>query len=84
MSQQPFEPSSGSAPGSAGDWRDRTMPNTSVMRGDAAPDAGYGASPDYTTTPQYSTLPVPVRRPDTLAALLLLLAGISSTAGSRR
>ncbi|MGZ4507746.1 MAG: hypothetical protein ACXVX8_08405 [Blastococcus sp.] len=45
------------------------------------------SSPDYTapdattpdaTTPQYSSRPVAVRRPDLLAAVLLVLAGISA------
>jgi hypothetical protein len=82
MSEQPFHPSGSSAAGSPGDWREQTAPHTSVMRGDAVRDPGYGGAPgyggppDHSTTPQYSALPVPIRRPDTLAALLLLLAGI--------
>lgn len=40
---------------------------------------GYQELPgDGTTAPQYSTLPVAIRRPDALAALLLLLAGIAA------
>lgn len=63
------------------DWREQTTPNTSVLRGDAVRDQGYGGADysgaqAYPTTPQYAAPPVPVRRPDTLAALLLLLAGI--------
>jgi hypothetical protein len=41
-----------------------------------APDAG---SPDRAATaPEYSTRPVVIRRPDVLAALLLILAGIAA------
>jgi hypothetical protein len=82
MSEQPFHPSGSSAAGSPGDWREETTPSTSVIRGDAVREPGYGGAaphggaPAYSTTPEYSTAPVPVRRPDTLAALLLLLAGI--------
>ncbi|MGY1708116.1 hypothetical protein ACI8AC_01245 [Geodermatophilus sp. SYSU D00758] len=45
----------------------------------AAP--GYGTAPGYgvpPTTPEYSTKPVTVRRPDSLASLLLILAGIAA------
>lgn len=35
-------------------------------------------SESYYTTPQYSTSPVTVRRPDVLAALLLVLAGVAA------
>lgn len=35
-------------------------------------------SESYYTTPQYSTSPVTVRRPDALAALLLVLAGVAA------
>lgn len=37
-----------------------------------------GQDEQYYTAPQYSTTPVPVRRPDVLAALLLVLAGIAA------
>lgn len=37
--------------------------------------AGYGPA---TTAPEYSTAPVPARRPDILAGLLLVLAGIAA------
>src|SRR4051812_4592284 len=80
MSEQPYPPPGSSAAGSPGDWREQTTPNTSMMRGDAVqePVAGseYGAPAASATAPQYSTRPVPIRRPDSLAALLLLLAGI--------
>jgi hypothetical protein len=40
---------------------------------------GYpGQDESYYTAPQYSTTPVTVRRPDGLAALLLVLAGIAA------
>jgi hypothetical protein len=46
------------------------------------PDAGPGADAPTdgrgTTAPEYSTRPVVVRRPDVLAALLLILAGIAA------
>jgi hypothetical protein len=49
----------------------------------AAPAGGSGASAyppaePYSTAPQYTTLPVAVRRPDVLAGLLLLLAGAAA------
>jgi hypothetical protein len=37
-----------------------------------------GSSENYYTAPKYATTPVPLRRPDALAALLLLLAGIAA------
>lgn len=50
-----------------------------------APTAGgtgaYGYPPQgesYSTEPQYSTQPVALRRPDVLAAVLLLLAGVAA------
>jgi hypothetical protein len=65
--------------GGAGDWREQTSPGITPL-GAGQTDAGYpghtGATP-Y-TAPQYSTTPVTVRRPDTLASLLLLLAGIAA------
>lgn len=42
----------------------------------AAPATRYATAPG--TTPQYSTQPVAVRRPDALGSLLLLLAGIAA------
>jgi hypothetical protein len=45
------------------------------------PDAGYGYAGDGAspaTTPEYSSRPVASRRPDGLAALLLVLAGIAA------
>jgi hypothetical protein len=50
----------------------------------ARPAAGSGAhgyaaaGENYYTTPQYTTQPVAVRRPDVLAGLLLLLAGVAA------
>jgi hypothetical protein len=42
-------------------------------------ETGYGAgAPVATTAPDYSSRPVAVRRPDALAALALLLAGIAA------
>lgn len=67
--------------------RDQTIPVMQPVRGqwaDSAPGGpghapgppppGYGAP----TAPEYSTRPVRVRRPDSLASLLLILAGIAA------
>ena len=37
-----------------------------------------GGSGNYYTAPQYTTTPIPVRRPDAFAALMLVLAGIAA------
>src|SRR3954463_13242892 len=54
---------------------------TPLYQGGAAqhplPDGG-GTAPEYSTTPEYSTRPVAFRRPDPLAGLLLLLAGVAA------
>jgi hypothetical protein len=67
--------------------RDATPPEatrsgtTPLYQGGAAqhplPDGG-GTAPEYSTTPEYSTRPVAFRRPDALAGLLLLLAGVAA------
>ncbi|MGY1772263.1 hypothetical protein [Blastococcus sp. SYSU D00813] len=58
---------SGGAGGPSGDGRSGTGAH------------GYAEqSENYYTTPQYSTAPVTVRRPDALAALLLVLAGVAA------
>ena len=83
---QPFsgsaadQPSSGPAPA---DWREHTTPGIAAVSRDSEPVGsgahGYaGPGENYYTTPQYSTRPVAVRRPDPLAALLLVLAGIAA------
>ncbi|MGY1703233.1 hypothetical protein ACI79C_01570 [Geodermatophilus sp. SYSU D00697] len=63
----------------SGDWREQTSPGIAPSGGPQT-DAGYpgwsGARPS--TTPEYSTTPVTVRRPDTFASLLLILAGIAA------
>ncbi|MGY1811874.1 hypothetical protein [Blastococcus sp. SYSU D00820] len=42
---------------------------------------GYaGSGENYYTTPQYSTAPVTIRRPDALAGVLLVLAGLAAAA----
>ncbi len=63
------------------DWREQTTPGMQPVRGPWAegapgtpPPAGYQPS----TTSEHSTRPVPVRRPDSTASLLLLLAGFSA------
>jgi hypothetical protein len=62
-----------------GDWREQTSPGLVPMGGPQT-DAGqppHGGATSY-TAPEYSTRPVTVRRPDTLASLLLILAGIAA------
>ncbi|MBB3084843.1 hypothetical protein [Geodermatophilus sabuli] len=75
----------------ADDWREQTTPGLQPVGG-ARPDAGYGGyaggapptavppgqPPASSTAPQYSTKPVTVRRPDALAGLLLVLAGVAA------
>ncbi|MFW3169939.1 hypothetical protein [Geodermatophilus sp. CPCC 206100] len=56
-------------------------PSTPAGYGSAAAGsgaAGFGGAGATTTAPAYSTRPVPVRRPDTFASLLLILAGIAA------
>ncbi|MGY1621843.1 hypothetical protein ACI789_06600 [Geodermatophilus sp. SYSU D00965] len=63
----------------SGDWREQTSPGLVPMGGpqtDAGP-AGTAGATSY-TAPEYSTRPVTVRRPDTFASLLLILAGIAA------
>ncbi|TFV59012.1 hypothetical protein E4P41_12360 [Geodermatophilus sp. DF01-2] len=72
------------------DWREQTIPGMQPVRspwadGAAAdpryaPGRGPGPVPGYgsPTAPDYSTRPVRVRRPDSLASLLLILAGIAA------
>ena len=73
MSQQ-WPPSGSSAAGRPDDdWRNQTMPGlATVGTGGGAPGEAHP------TAPHYSTQPVAVRRPDPLASLLLLLAGIAA------
>ena len=93
MSEQ-LPPSSGRSAegGPDADWRSRTIPGVGAPTAQypssqgsphaatatptATPTAQYTAPPG--TSPQYSTQPVAVRRPDALASLLLLLAGIAA------
>jgi hypothetical protein len=65
------------------DWREQTIPGIQPVRTDGGP--GYAPAPPpppsgYAprTVPEYSTRPVRVRRPDSPASLLLLLAGIAA------
>lgn len=67
-----------------GDWREQTSPGL-VPTGGPQTDAGQSRSAGATsytapssTAPEYSTRPVTVRRPDTLASLLLILAGVAA------
>jgi len=76
------------APGTRGpgDWREQTIPGMQPVGapvraggpgyapGPPPPPPGYAPRP----APEYSTTPVRVRRPDSLASLLLLLAGIAA------
>ena len=89
MSEQlpPSSGRTGSGPDTDTDWRNRTIPGAGAPtaqypspqegpRAAPAPTAQYTAPPG--TSPRYSTQPVAVRRPDALASLLLLLAGIAA------
>src|SRR5215217_269374 len=76
----------------ADDWREQTNPNFQPVGSPAvggsygyggqgqadAPTQQYSAPQQYSTSPQYSAQPVKVRRPDALAALLLILAGLAA------
>ena len=84
MSEREQSPSAGTR--GTDDWRDQTIPGIQPV---SAPVAGGGPGyapgppplpPGYAPrpAPEYSTTPVRVRRPDSLASLLLLLAGISA------
>jgi hypothetical protein len=83
--------SAAGAQGNRDDWRSQTTPGLQPVgsaRDDAGrQDAGYAAGGQpgggYSgaarhTTPEYSTRPVTVRRADTFASLLLILAGIAA------
>jgi hypothetical protein len=72
-------------------WREQTTPGITPVQGGPAPGPGAtaahpaagrvgypGGTAPAVTTPEYSSRPVAYRRPDTLAALLLLLAGIAA------
>jgi hypothetical protein len=85
------EQSPAGAHGNGDDWRSQTTPGLQPVgtpRTDAGypgaqhpgggqPGGGYSGAAPY-TTPEYSTRPVTVRRPDTFASLLLILAGIAA------
>jgi hypothetical protein len=77
----------------ADDWREQTTPGVQPVGSSAvggsygyggpgqadAPTQQYSApQQQYSTSPQYSAQPVKVRRPDALAALLLILAGLAA------
>lgn len=64
-------------------WREQTTPGIPAVGGGATTVGsgahGYvGPGETYYTAPQYSTQPVRIRRPDTVAALLLILAGLAA------
>jgi hypothetical protein len=64
-------------------WREQTTPGiTPVPGGSTAAGSGTygypGAGENHYTAPQYSTQPPAIRRADTFAALLLILAGIAA------
>jgi hypothetical protein len=70
-------------PGQPGDdWREQTTPGIPAVGGAPAVAPGaHGPTPPWSgapTAPDYSTRPVPVRRPASLAGLLLILAGIAA------
>ncbi|WP_448641081.1 hypothetical protein [Geodermatophilus sp. URMC 63] len=64
------------------DWREQTTPGIPAVGGAPAVTPGaHGPTPPWSgapTAPDYSTRPVPVRRPASLAGLLLILAGIAA------
>ncbi|MEX5717266.1 hypothetical protein [Geodermatophilus maliterrae] len=67
----------------ADDWREQTTPGLLPVGGGASSvdPGGYGypgSGQSYSTTPDHPTKPVIVRRPDGLAGLLLLLAGVAA------
>jgi hypothetical protein len=69
--------------GQAGDWRAQTTPGMQPVGGGASPAGpgqyGYaGPGPGPYTQPDYSTRPVAVRGPASLAGLLLILAGLAA------
>jgi hypothetical protein len=80
MSEREQTPAAGAR--GTDDWRAQTIPGMQPVRtgggpGDAPtppPPSGYAPR----TVPEYSTRPVRVRRPDSLASLLLLLAGMAA------
>ena len=81
MSEREQTPATGAR--RADDWRERTIPSIQPVRTDGGPGYAPPAPPPPVgyaprTVPGYSTEPVRVRRPDSLASLLLLLAGIAA------
>jgi hypothetical protein len=84
MSEREQSPAAGTR--STEHWREQTIPGIQPVGapigaggpgyapGPPPPPAGYAPRP----APGYSTTPVRVRRPDSLASLLLLLAGIAA------
>ena len=86
MSEREQPPAAGAR--SADGGRDQTIPAMQPVRtpwADGAPSgpaSGPGPAPapepGPRTAPEYSTRPVRVRRPDSLASLLMLLAGIAA------
>ncbi len=76
MSEREHQPAAGAR--GARDWREQTVPGIQPVRTDGVtappPPAGYAPR----AVPEYSTRPVRVRRPDGLAGLLLILAGIAA------
>ncbi|MGY1697627.1 MULTISPECIES: hypothetical protein [unclassified Geodermatophilus] len=77
------DPSTRAVPvGRTDDWREQTTPGIPAVAGaSAAAPGGYGA-PGWgqapPTQPGYTTKPVAVRGPASLAGLLLILAGIAA------
>jgi hypothetical protein len=84
MSEREQSPAAGTR--GTDDWREQTIPGIQPVAapigaggpgyapGSSLPPPGYAPRP----APEYSTAPVRVRRPDSLASLLLLLAGIAA------
>lgn len=59
--------------GGSDDWREQTTPGIQPVGGSPAGYHGGGS-----TAPAYSTTPVTVRRADSFASLLLILAGVAA------
>jgi hypothetical protein len=90
MSEREQSPSAGTR--GTDDWREQTIPGIQPVSAPVAGGGpGYTTGPGYAPgppplppgyaprpAPEYSTTPVRVRRPDSLASLLLLLAGIAA------
>ncbi|SDL62880.1 hypothetical protein SAMN05660642_00482 [Geodermatophilus siccatus] len=83
MSEREQSPAAGTR--GTDDWREQTIPGIQPVAAPIGAGPGYAPGPPppppgYAPrpAPEYSTTPVRVRRSDSLASLLLLLAGIAA------